>query len=280
MGFDNAFIGYENLFTATASTITATGIASGFSASSLKNWQAWDYAQFDAGSNTITLDTGMSSQVGYVALAGHELFKTGATSIVVRASNTSNFATSTVLVTIAISGTTFTGSYALDTNTAIPSQTVLTNAVTVFKLDSVSFRYYRIEFNNTSSCKIGVLGIGRRLDFEQGFYRDAQPPMLNEDVIVTNNKSETGVFLGRSIVRAGVKSFAISLDNLSHDWIYTAWHPFRAHAELSPFFYSWGNTPLYNNQLCYQTAFANTKLQDRIGGGHGSVGITFEGVIQ
>ena len=34
---------------------------------------------------------------------------------------------------------------------------------------------------------------------------------------------------------------------------------------------------LYNNQLCYQTKFNQTKLQDRIGNGHGSVGVTLRG---
>ena len=48
---------------------------------------------------------------------------------------------------------------------------------------------------NTIAIKIGILSIGLRTEFELGFYRDIQPPHLNEDVVVTNNKSESGVFL-------------------------------------------------------------------------------------
>ena len=65
--------------------------------------------------------------------------------------------------------------------------------ITAFKLDQVTYRY-RLEFANTSAIKIGVLAIGLRTEFELGFYRDIQPPHLNEDVVVTNKKSESGVF--------------------------------------------------------------------------------------
>ena len=277
--FDNAFIGYDNLFTQDATTLSAAGVSTDFSVQSLKNWQPWDYCQFDAGSNSITIDCISAQDIDYFAIGGHELFTTGATTITLKASS-NNFSTSTTLATISISGTTFTGSYALDTSTSIPSQTVTDNNVTIIKLDSVNYRYFKLEFNNTSECKIGILAIGQRMEFELGFYRDAMPPSLNEDIVVTNNKSESGIYLGRSVVRTGAKQQTINLDKISHSWIYNTWLPFKQSAELNPFFYSWGNTPLYNNQLCYQTSFAQTKLQDRIGTGHGSVGITFEGVIK
>ena len=128
----------------------------------------------------------------------------------------------------------------------------------------VKFDYWYSVFVNSNPCLF------------DGFYRDIQPPHLNEDVVVTNNKSESGVFLGRSLVRTGAKQQTINIDSLSHNWIYNTWLPFKKSAELNPFIYSFGNTPLFNNQLCYQTAFAPVKLKDRIGTGHGSVGVTFE----
>ena len=277
--FDNAFFGYDNLFTADASNLSAVGVTSGFSVNSLKNWQAWDYCQFDAGSNSITIDCISAQDIDYFAIGGHELFNTGATTITLKASADA-FATNITLATINISGTTFTGSYALDTSTSIPSQTVTDNNVTIIKLDSVNYRYFKLEFNNTSVCKIGILAIGQRMEFELGFYRDAMPPALNEDIVVTNNKSESGIYLGRSIVRTGAKQQTINLDKISHSYIYNTWLPFKNHAEIYPFFFFFFNTPLYNNQLCYQTKFNQTKLQDRIGNGHGSVGVTFEGVIK
>lgn len=277
--FDFAFVGYDNFFTKDASILSAVGVSPLFSVNSLKNWQAWDYCQFNAGTNSITIDCITAKNIDYFAIAGHELYTTGATTITLKAS-ADNFATSITLATISISGATFTGSYKLNTSTSIPSQTITSNNVTVIKLDSVNYRYFRLEFNNTSECKIGVISIGKRMEFELGFYQNAQPPALNEDVIVTNNKSESGIYLGRSVVRTGAKQQTINLDKISHSYIYNTWQSFKNHAEIYPFFYSWGNTPLYNNQLCYQTSFAQTKLQDRIGTGHGSVGVTFEGVIK
>lgn len=280
MSFAYAFIGYKNRFTATTSTLSATGVTSGYSVNSLTNWASFDYCSFDSGSNTITIDCGAAVDVDYFAMASHNLFSMGATSFVLKASTVSNFATSVTLVTMTKSGDNWSGSYKLDTTTALASQTIDGDSVVCFKLDSVNYRYYRLEFNNTSAARIGVLSLGQRTEFELGFYAGSQPPVLNEDVIVTNNKSESGTFLGRSIVRTGAKTQTINLDRLTHSWIYNTWLPFKQSAELNPFFYSWGNTPLYNNQLCYQTSFAPIKLQDRIGSGHGSVGITFDGVIR
>jgi len=174
----------------------------------------------------------------------------------------------------------YDGSYRYNTSTSIPSQSVDDNYNVCLKLDSVSYRYYRLEFTSSTVVRIAVLALGLRTEFELGFYKGIAPPKLNEDIVVTNNKSESGIYLGRSIVRTGIKPTSINLDNISHTWLYNTWLPFKKHAEVYPFFYSFGNTPLFNNQLCYQTSFAPVKFDDRIGTGHGSCGITFEGVIK
>lgn len=279
MSFDFAFFAYENLSTSTNTAITVSNNEAYNYAASLKNWHTWDFCRFNSGSSSITFDCASQKTINYVAIAGHELFTKGATTVIFKGSN-DNFATSTTLLTLSKSGNTISGSYKYNTITTISNTTVTNNPVIVAKLDSASYRYYRLEFNCTSACKMSVVSFGQRMDFEQGFYRGIAPPLLNQDVIVTNNKSESGIFLGRSIVRSGTKSNSISINNLSHDWIYNAWLSFKNHAEAYPFFYSMGNTPLFNNQLCYQTGFNAIKLDDRIGGGHGSVGVTFEGVIE
>lgn len=279
MSFDLAFIGYQNRLT--NATLSAAGVNADFNINSLKNWQAWDYVLFDSGSNSITIDCGSSVAVDYFSIAAHELFSTNCDNIILIGSNDSGFATSSTLATFNnVSAGIYDGSYALDTTTAIPQQTVSDDYVIALKLDTVNFRYFRLSFDCSAEIKIGVIALGARLDFELGFYRDNMPPLLNEDTIVTNNKSESGIYLGRSIVRTGIKPMSINIDKVSHSWIYNEWLPFKRSAESYPFIYSWGNTPFFNNQLCYQTKFADIKLQDRIGTGHGSVGVTFEGVIK
>ena len=277
MSFDAAFIGYQNRVT--SATLSAVGVTSGYSVNSLKNWQPFEFVSFDTGSNSITIDCGSAVSVDYFAIGAHELFTSNTDNIILKASALSDFSVSVTLATInnVSSGV---GSYAYDTSTAIPSQSVDDNYNVCLKLDSVSYRYYRLEFTASEVVRIAVLAIGQRMEFELGFYKGIAPPKLNEDIVVTNNKSESGIYLGRSIVRTGVKPTSINLDNISHAWLYATWLPFKKHAEVYPFFYSFGNTPLYNNQLCYQTSFAPVKFDDRIGGGHGSCGITFEGVIK
>ena len=280
MSFDAAFIGYHNRVT--SATLSAVGVTSGYSVNSLKNWQPFEFVSFDAGwSRQITIDCGAAVSVDYFALGGHELFTSNTDNILLAASNDPAFATYITLATLNnVSAGVYDGSYRYNTSTSIPSQSVDDNYNVCLKLDSVSYRYYRLEFTPSTVVRIAVLALGLRTEFELGFYKGIAPPKLNEDIVVTNNKSESGIYLGRSIVRTGVKPTSINLDNISHAWLYATWLPFKKHAEVYPFFYSFGNTPLYNNQLCYQTSFAPVKFDDRIGGGHGSCGITFEGVIK
>ena len=171
MSFDLAFIGYKNYFTATTSTLTGSNVSSGYSVNSLKKiGKAWDNVQFDAGSSSITIDCGAAVAINYFAIAAHELFTLNTDNIVLKASSVSNFATSVTLATINnVSSGVYDGSYAYNTNTAIPNQTVDDDYVTAFKLDQVTYRYYRLEFANTSAIKIGVLAIGLRTEFELGF---------------------------------------------------------------------------------------------------------------
>ena len=63
---------------------------------------------------------------------------------------------------------------------------------------------------------------------------------------------------------------------LNSDWIYNTFGYRLRNPGLNPFIYSFGKRHLFNNQLCYQTKFNQTKLQT-IGNGHGSVGVTFGG---
>ena len=79
------------------------------------------------------------------------------------------------------------------------------------------------------------------MEFELRFLQRALHRLkLNEDIVVTNNKSESGIYLGRSIVRTGIKPTSINLDNISHAWLYATWLPFKKHAEgLSVLLFIW-----------------------------------------
>ena len=42
--------------------------------------------------------------------------------------------------------------------------------------------------------------------------------------------------MGRSLVRTGIAPNTIAVNNVSHDWIYNTWLPFKKSAELNPLF--------------------------------------------
>ena len=281
MSFDNAFIGYNNYFTATASTLTASGVDTGFNINSLKNWQAFDYVQFASGTNYAQIDCGSAVNIDFLAICAHELFTKNCTAITIKGSSDVAFGTSTTLATLTrdSAGTppVYSGSYKLNTSTSLASQVVNDDPHICFKLDTATFRYYRLTFTCASAVKIGVMAIGLKMEFERGFYGGFMPQTWNEEITTTVNKSIGGIYLGTSIERSGTKPETINLEHLTHAWIEATWLPFRRHAVLYPFIFSWGNTPLSNNSLAIQKSFSSGKVQNR---SYGSVGLTFEGTIK
>ncbi len=63
---------------------------------------------------------------------------------------------------------------------------------------------------------------------------------MNFDVEITTNVSESGTFLGRSMLKRGAK-IEMALDHLSHSWVYDSWLPFMRAALLAPFFVKWND---------------------------------------
>lgn len=285
MAFDYAYIGYDNHATAPATAISGTGVSTGFSAASAGNWQAFDFVQFDAGACTLVFDFGSSKAIDYIAIAGHTLFTTNADDIVVEVDDLSDFSTATELVNLTLDTAgqppIYSGSYRLDTSTTIAATTILDDPIMCFALDAISKRYMRISFTAADTCKIGVVAAGQRMTFERGFFGGFMPPAWNEEVDATNNKSESGVYLGRSIVRSGLKPFDIDLSPVTADWINATWQPFRRHADLLPFIFKWGFDPLSDNVLALQKAWKASELRNRVavnGKVWASVGISCEGV--
>ena len=280
--FNYAYIGYDNRATDAASTITGTNVAAGFSVASLGNWQAFDFTQFDDGSCSVVIDCGQSVETDYFAIAGHTLFSTNADDIVFEAASDAGFTTDIeTLVTLTLDSAgsvpAYSGVYG---DQALVSQQVRGNPVSVFKFAPVSRRYYRLRFTAAAACKIGVIAFGERMSFQRGFYTGFNPPSLNEQVDVSNNRSETGQYLGRSIVRSGAASGGIDLERVTRDWIDLVWTPFRRHADLYPFFLSWGLNPLVDATLAHQQSWSPSRTIRRIGSTEFySVGIKYEGVI-
>lgn len=257
MPFNDSWIGWSSYLDNRSSAITASGTSDGFNPSSLANWMPWDFWQGDTGSGYVQVDCGDDAAVNYLAIAAHNFNFTGA-DFELLGSDDVGFSSSTSIESF---GPITQGSNVL-----------------CFKFNETSFRYYRLAYTGSSTpVRIGVIALGKRMEFERGFYGGFTPPKWNDESEVLNNKSEGGVFLGRSILRSSVRPISIQVEPVSHQWVEDTWLPFKEHATLKPFFLAWGNVPTENNVFAVQGSWAPSKLRNRR---LASVGMSFEGVTK
>lgn len=284
MAFDNAWIGYENLFEQYQNSITSTASDTGADPLSLGNWWLWDRWQGVAGTNKVAaiLDCGSVKAVDYFAVAGHNVVSTN-TVLRLIGSNDADFAASTTILTFNPSGVAelyngaslYNGVAYHDGEVLYINEAPSADYVLGFSFTQVAFRYFKVEYTSAFKLILSVLSMGLKMTFEQGFYGGFQPPRWNDVVEATNNKSENGVFLGRSIVRAGTRPFKITAEPVTHAWVDSVWSPFRQHAEVKPFIFAWGTSPYMDRVYAWEKGFDPSKVKNRV---HASVGVSCEGV--
>ena len=112
----------------------------------------------------------------------------------------------------------------------------------------------RVQFNVPSGQSLDVrcLCPGYKLQFPTGQHEGIAPPNLRGGIVVTNNISEGGSFLGRNVIRRDIKGDII-LMNLTESWVRNYWMDFQAHAERFAFFYAW-DRPRYPGEVCFAWA--------------------------
>jgi hypothetical protein len=98
-------------------------------------------------------------------------------------------------------------------------------------------RYWRARFTG-SVPTVAVIFIGKALAMQRPIYVGHSPLSLSRTTEVTTNTSEKGQYLGRSIVRTGVKSSA-EFKNLKSSWYRSHFDPFVIAARVQPFFFAW-----------------------------------------
>jgi len=103
----------------------------------------------------------------------------------------------------------------------------------------VSATQFRIELvAGTSNVLLGVIAFGKRMDMPVGVDGRFYLPHLQSTDKIINNRSETGLLLGRSVVaRSNKSTFDFSV--VSQDWVRANWLEFFDHSRNDPFFVSW-----------------------------------------
>ena len=104
---------------------------------------------------------------------------------------------------------------------------------------AISARYWRLKINSTTvASTIGVAGIGTALEMDRAVKSGSTLAHEARNDKYINQKSEGGQFLGRSLIRQGVK-FSVSFSVQTLSFVRGDWSAFLDHAEQKPFWYSW-----------------------------------------
>lgn len=111
---------------------------------------------------------------------------------------------------------------------------------TLFRVNSnqVSARYWQFVFSgHNGPPAVGVLLLGASTQLP-AVDHPFLVPSLNSDTEILNNVSESGEFLGRSILRHGFKT-GFKLGKVQETWARQYWVPAQRAMEINPFFWAW-----------------------------------------
>lgn len=210
-------IGYENFFE--TGTVTASTEATGFAKENAYDWNTYDgWKPTGTADQYLSVDMTTVQSADYFALAAHNLSDYSGT---VKAQYSAN-------------GSTWSDASALVTPT--------TNSPILQAFTSVSARYWRLLFNTvTTPPTIGVASIGAALALDRAVGSGFAIPYDARQDTITNLQSEGGAFLGRSVIRQGVRSqMRFTLQALS--FVRGDWRTFLDHAQTKPWFFTWNPT--------------------------------------
>lgn len=150
-----------------------------------------------------------------------------------------------------------------------------TDRVAMFLFASVTARYWRIQVTGATPS-IAVIYIGAALAMQRKIYQGHSPLTLSRVTDTTQNVSETGQYLGRSITRKGLKTNC-EYQHLKADWYRANFDPFVEAARTAPFFYAW--RPLaYPSELGFVWTTGDIKPTNSGPKDFMSVGFTVTGI--
>ena len=204
-----AHIGYRTI--TDAATVTASSSAPGFPVSAIKNqltYERWSPASAPA---TLTIDTGTPVLADYLGVAAHDMGSRN----------------STVKIEYSENGT--------DWTEILDVQPANDNAIMAI-FEPVMAQHWRITVDKI--VEIGVVYIERALVVPSCMYGGHTPGTLSRQTEIEPQKSVTGQFLGRSIVRQG-RTTSYAWKHLGAEWYRAEFDPFVEAATTRPFFIAW-----------------------------------------
>ena len=207
---DHSRIGIDNIVR--TGTVTASSETAGFPAIAAANPLTYNYWKPASLPAWWKVDAGTPKPVGYVGIASHDLGGVSGTVVV---------------------------EYSDDDSTwiEVDSHSPVDDSPIMFLFEPITARYWRIVVSGTAPF-VGVVYMGMPLEMERPCFAGISPINFSRMTTIRPNVSESGQWLGRSIIREGSR-MSVQYRNLNYDWYKDNFDPFVEQARKYPFFFAW-----------------------------------------
>ena len=231
---NGAVIAYENLLTSSDDTTPADGSPKAVIPNTYERWRPAN------GTSTERFNLDANADVNFVAIAAHNL---SGQELTIRYSTTNGGALTTI--------TTFKPA---------------SNDPFMITFDDTEVREIAILATWAGDKEIGYIAAGKTLQMPYPIYGGHAPIELSPNTKYKNNVSNTGQFLGRSIIRQGVET-EYSFRFLKPSFVRGEFLAFVNSAKTLPFFIMW-RPDLYPDQVAFGYTTKDIDIQNS-GGGSG-----------
>jgi hypothetical protein len=121
-----------------------------------------------------------------------------------------------------------------------PVDTMIFNDVMYIRFNPIYAKHWRIVFYCHAPLVVGVCQLGWDINLPFGMPVGFVPPRHNRKTDVINQRTESGQFVGRTVINRGSECDLIQ-NQVTPQWLrqYGEW--FIRHAEKAPFFFSWSH---------------------------------------
>ena len=178
------------------------------------------------------------------------------------------------------SGATLAFQYSSDGSSwtdAISPLVLSTDNVVIYEFDTVFARLFRLLITPGSEPpSIAVLHIGETLVLQRRIYVGHTPLPYGRKTTVSNGRSESGEFLGRTLRRQFLES-SVDLQNLTPAWYRQHMDPFVEAARTRPFFWAW-RPAQYPSEVGYAWLTDDVKVSNQRPNGFMQLSFSMQGV--
>ena len=231
-----AIIGYDNLLTAS----TTSDAEKALQPNTYERWRP------SGGAVTVKFQMSAATEIDFIAIAAHNL---SGQSFVLQTAET-------------------IGGAVTDVEAFSPSDNSALMAT--FEARTVQEVIFTATLSG-SGHEIGVIYAGMKLQMERNIYGGHSPLSLSQKTEYQSTKSESGQFLGRSIIRKGLAG-SFSWQLLDPDWYRENFQPFVEAARTKPFFINW-RPDLYSDEVAFCHTTGDIAPQNQ-GGGHNKMSVS------